>query len=315
MNNRAKHMSLVSLIAVTLVGLNTECQAYEIWAGTQNFTAEMISNPSGWALTARKMKGANINWGAVALPPEDRAAVFDKFLTADKHAYQVQNHPMGPITTADEWSTGFERATAWHYTLNYIYIYSSGGEQNWTEPEVQIMRNWLDNNGHADCKIAFNGRNIGDTEEFGWPLIEGNGIENDPSRWLAVNDTRAALLKWIADPSNAAATGGERAVLHTKLRGLNDQEDITVWTDIRKFTRYINRDVLGNRLAFVQSNKLIFTFFGKTGALEFMPETTSATQYARTTTGLWLSLQEQTAKFSGLSGAFPTDAECNSTAR
>ncbi len=314
MNKTTKYMSIASLMAATLLGLSTDCRAYEIWAGTQNFTPDMVSNPAGWSLTARKMKGMNINWAIVALGPNDRAAVSDMFRTANNHAYQVQNHPVGPIPANAEWSTAFDRATAWNYNLDYLYIYSSGGDQRYIESEVQIMRNWLDNNGHADVKIAFNGRNIGSTEELGWPLIEGSGIENDPSRWLSSGDTRAQLLQWIANPGNAA-TAGERCVLHTKLRGLNDQEDITVWTDVRKFTRYINQVVLGNRPAFVQSNQFAFTFFGKTGALEFMPETTSATQYARTTTGLWLSLQEQKAKFSGLSGAYPTDAECDSTAR
>jgi len=315
MKKLTKHLSIASLAVATLFGLGTECRAYEIWAGTQNFVQEMVTNPGGWDLTAQKMAGLNCNWATVDLNADDRDEVIDMFATAGNHAYQVQNHPHGPITTNNEWSTAFDRADMWHYHLDYLYIYSSGGDQVYTEPEVQIMRNWLDNNGHADCKIAYNGRNIGNTEELGWPLIKGAGIENDPARWLEEGDTRAELLQWIANPTNAA-TAGEMCVLHTKLRGLNDETNaVTVYNDCRKWVRYINRDVLTNRASFVQSNKFVFTIFGKTG-VPSMPETTNGdTQYVKTAFGLWLSLAEQKSKFSGLLGAWPTDAECESVNR
>jgi hypothetical protein len=313
MKKSAKRFSIASLLVATLVGMSTECQAYQIWAGTQNFEDTMVQRPADWSRLARKTYGLNINWAKVALRPDNRAAGIALFATAHQHAYQVQPHPDGPVTTANSWEQ--DRAAAWGYTIEYIYTYGQPGN-NWTENEYQIMRNWLDNNGYPDIKIAYNGRSIGNTDRLSIPLVEGCGIENDPARWVDPNDSRAELFRWITDPNNAA-TQGELCVLHTKLRGFLDETDAdSVYRDCRLFTRYIIKDLLGDRLAYARSNNLAFSFFGKTDAFVLLPETDVAgANYMKTSAGLWLSLIEQRDHFSGKKGAFPTDAECNSTIR
>lgn len=126
----------------------------------------------------------------------------------------------------------------------------------------------------------------------------------------------------MADPSNPA-TKGEKIFIHCHLnfgQAKNQADLADVWAGARLMVRDIGRDVLNTdelREVF-QSDRIVFCFFGGNWAtrhITLLPELIDDRTYAKSYTGLLLSLIEQRDLFEGRLGSFPCDAQCKSTDR
>ena len=313
------------LVLWAFVSCPMPVQAYEVWIGTLGWQQGMLTRPNEWARTAEVVEGLNVNW---AFGQEDdnrldksrRCEVIARFTKARNHAYQVIPHGAGPITAENDWQGVFDRASRYGYRLEYLLTYSSGPGKSWKPAEHELLRKWLDQHGHGSSKIAFIARSAHGTLERS--VVQGNGIECDLTSWKENKGGRHELLRWMADPSNPA-TKGEKTFIHCHLnhgQAKNEADLVDVWAHARLMVRDIGRDVLNTdelRKVF-QSDRLVFCFFGgnwTTRHITLLPEVIDDRTYAKSYTGLLLSLIEQRDLFEGRSGSFPSDAQCNSTDR
>ncbi len=325
MKQLKKSTRLKSLAVVALLYLPLHSYGYEIWMGTLGWEKEMVTSPEAWAGTAAAVDGLNVNWAPGKNNPNrlslaDRKAVIERFTRAKNHAYQVVPHGDTRKTDESEWERTFSRAKEFGYKLDYLYTYSSGPQKNWKPEEHDILRKWLDNNGHAEVKIAFNGRSGRGVLER--PTVQGNGIECDLTSWKENKGERHELLQWMADPQNAA-TKGEKIVIHCHLnfgKSSTQADLVDAWAGARLMIRDISRDIFNTKALqeVFRSDRLVFAFFGenwRTPEITLLPETKDTITYAESYTGLLLSLVEQRALFEGRTGTFPTDEQCKSFTR
>ncbi len=312
-------------MVATLLGHASLCPAYEVWMGTLGWQQGMHGHPEQWSRTAELVDGLNVNWARGQQDPKGldrnlREEVIARFTKAKSHAYQVVPHGDGPITPQSDWRRSFDRADAYGYKLEYLYTYSSGPGKNWKASEHELLRQWLDQNGHAGVKIAYNARSGHGHLERG--VVQGGGIECDLRSWKENRGKRHELLRWMADPSNPAMQG-EKIVIHCHLNygQSSDAADLVdAWAGARLMVRDIGRDVMNTEALreVFRSDRLVFAFFGgnwTTPEISLLPETASNGAYAESYTGLLLSLLEQREMFAGRAGSFPNDERCKSMAR
>ena len=325
MRTRKKPFFLSPLVAAALVCGPMNCQAYEVWMGTLGWQQKMHDHPEDWARTAALVEGLNVNWGRGMpdpgrLKPDFRDEVIAKFSKAKMKSSQVVPHGAGGITAQSEWQRAFDRADSMGYKLEHLYTYNGGKGKTWSEGEHELLRAWLDRNGHEGVKIAFNARaGHGQLERS---VIQGGGIECDLQSWKDDKGGRHELLRWMADPSNPAMRG-EKTIIHCHLNfghPGNPKDLVDVWAAARMMVRDIGRDVMNTpelKDAF-RSDNMVFAFFGgnwTTPEISLLPETLDETTYAESYTGLLLSLLEQRDLFEGRSGDFPSDDLCGSFKR
>lgn len=320
---RSSHLKSIAVAALLYVPMHSH--GYEVWMGTLGWEKAMKTSPEQWTGTAAAVDGLNVNWAPGKnspnrLRPADRKAVIGRFTKAKDHAYQVLPHGTGAKTEGKEWQRSFGRAAEYGYKLEYLYTYSAGPGKNWKTEEHEILRRWLDHNGHADVKIAFNGRS--DHSVLERPTVQGNGIECDLTSWKENKGGRHELLRWMADPKNAA-TKSEKIIIHCHLnfgKSSNQADLVDAWAGARLMVRDIGRDVLNTEALreVLRSDRLVFAFFGTTwdtAEISLLPETKDRNTYAESYTGLLLSLVEQRDLFEGRSGSFPSDEQCKSFVR
>ncbi len=319
------HLLLITLAAASPAISPTRGDAYEVWMGTLGWQRGMLEHPEQWSRTAALAEGLNVNWAHgqpddKRLGRESRDDVVAMFAKANDHAYQVLPHGKGRITADTEWARAFDRSEGGGYHLDFLYSYNGGKGKTWKDGEHELLRQWLDRTGHEDVKIAFNGRSgHGQLER---PVVRGNGIECDLRSWKENKGGRHELLRWMADPDNAA-TKGEKIIIHCHLnfgKGSDEADLKGAWAGARRMVRDIGRDVMNTealRQVFA-SDRLVFSFFGgnwTTPEISLLPETLGNGDYAESYTGMLLSLIEQRDLFEGRSGEFPSDAQCASFAR
>ena len=293
--------------------------------GTLGWQQKMRDHPEEWARTAALVEGLNVNWSRGQtdpdrLKPDSRDEVIAMLSKAKMNASQVVPHGAGPITNESDWQRVFDRADSMGYKLVHLYTYNGGKGKTWSDGDHKQLRNWLDHNGHTDVKIAFNARaGHGQLER---PVIQGGGIECDLQSWKDDKGGRHELLRWMADPNNAAMRG-ERTIIHCHLNfgHAGDPKDLVdVWAAARLMVRDIGRDVMNTpelKEAF-RSDKVVFAFFGgnwTTPEIRLLPELSDENTYAESYTGLLLSLLEQRDLFEGRLGHFPSDEQCRSFER
>lgn len=279
-----------SILLVGLVSQTMTVRAYEVWMGTLGWQQGMHDHPEQWFRTAELVEGLNVNWapglkGGDRLKKELRKEVVAKFTKAKNHAYQVVPHGNGPVTDGKEWERSFGRADDCGYKLEYLYTYSSGPGKSWKEAEHETLRKWLDQNDHADTRIAFNGRS--GTCPLERPVVKGNGIECDLRSWKENKGERHELLRWMADPDNAA-TQGEKIIIHCHLNfghGSNVSDLVDAWAGARLMVRDVGRDVMNTEALkqVFRSDRLVFAFFGANWAtpeISMLPETKDEDTYA-----------------------------------
>ncbi len=324
-SSKVKSPVVVPLMLAALLGFQGHSYGYEVWMGTLGWDKAMATSPEKWAGTAAAVEGLNVNWApgkdkGNRLSPADRKAVIERFAKAKEHAYQVMPHGTGRKTEESEWQRPFHRADDYGYKLDYLYTYSAGRGKVWKTEDHKILRKWLDDNGQAEVKIAYNGRSGQGRLER--PTIEANGIECDLTSWKENKGGRHELLRWMADPENAE-TKDEKIIIHCHLnfgKATNQEDLVDAWAGARLMVRDIGRDVLNTpalRKVF-RSDRLVFAFFGTnwtTPEITLLPETKDSAHYAESYTGLMLSLVEQRDLFDGQSGSFPSDEQCKSFAR
>lgn len=302
-----------------------DCQAYEVWMGTLGWQQKMHEHPADWNRTAALVEGLNVNWARGQedpdrLKPEFRDKVIALFSKAKLNASQVVPHGNEPVTDGTDWQRAFDRADSMGYELKHLYTYNGGKGKTWSEDEHQILRSWLDRNGHEEVKIAFNARTgHGQLER---PAIQGGGIECDLQSWKDNKGGRHELLRWMASPSNPAMRG-EKTIIHCHLNfgHASDPKDLVdVWAAARMMVRDIGRDVMNTpdlKEAF-RSDRIVFALFGgnwTTPQITLLPEISDENTYAESYTGLLLSLLEQRDLFEGRLGEFPRDDQCGSFKR
>lgn len=300
-------------------------RGYEVWMGTLGWQQGMQDHPEQWTRTAKSVEGLNVNWapgqkGGERLNKKFRKDVVARLAKAKNHAYQVIPHGGGPVTADSDWERTFSRAESYGYTLEYLYTYSAGRGKSWKDKDHEILREWLDGHDHKDVKIAFNGRSGQGVLER--PVVGGNGIECDLTSWKENKGGRHELVRWMADPMNAA-TQGEKIIIHCHLNygHASNQSDLDdVWEGARRMVRDFGRDVMNTEelKEVFRSDRLVFAFFGgnwATPEISMLPEAKDDATYAESYTGLLLSLIEQREMFEAESGEFPDDGQCKSFAR
>lgn len=282
----------------------------------------MYDRPSDWKLTAALVEGLNINWAPGMNSPNQldrslRRDVIARFAKAKEHCYQVLPHGAGG---GNDWQALFDRAANYGYRLEYLYTYNAGPGKIWKPEEHERLRQWLDEHGHGDVRIAFNARSGKHPLER--PVVQGNGIECDLASWRENKGGRHELLRWMADPDNPA-TKGEKIFIHCHLnfgQASKETDLVGAWAAARRMVRDIGRDILNTeelRNVF-RSNRLVFSFFGAnwtTPAIRLLPELRDDRTYAESYIGVLLSLIEQRELFHGTSGSFPTDEQCENFER
>jgi hypothetical protein len=302
--------------------------AYEVWMGTHLMRSADATNLSTWALTASQLEGFNVNRAPHDTDPasnDQYRTIFAQFTNArstitefarsqatrnpantDELAFPSIAQRLGEIF-ADESSFGYKLTAIMFYDERGTY---QGTEYlyEWTDIEIQYMRDWLDANGHADVKLMWNVRNnsVRNQQIAAKTIVDSVEIEASTTALLANTNNQITFFTWFW---NNSATAHKPIALQIP-RTLDS-------LDQYKGTRRVAQ-MLGGIIGYgengMRSNRLIFLPVTYNDNYAYLPETQSPTLYKNTLTSICLSLIEQRALFEGRTRT-PTIADADSYAR
>lgn len=319
---------LISLFAIA-VGA-TSLTAYEVWIGTHLATSEMANTPGDWDLTAAQVDGFNVNRAPHDTDPasnNEYRSIFASFTNSrsvitEFARSQATRNPasideLAFPSIAERLEEIFNFESIFNYDLTAIMFYDERGTYQgteylyeWTEIEIQYLRDWLDDNGHADVELKWNVRNnsVRNQQLAAHPLVDSVEIEASTTAILNNTNNQMTFFNWFW--TNPATANKEIALQIPRTLDSLDQF---------KGTRRVAR-LIGTHIGYgedgMRSNRLIFLPVTYNDNYPYIPETVSnGAAYTNTLTSIALSLIEQRQLFEGRLASLPTIADADSTVR
>lgn len=167
--------------------------------------------------------------------------------------------------------------------------------EEWSDQDLQDLRDWLDNNGHADVRIISNVRNNGvRARSFSEKaIVDGVSIEARAQLWFENSGSRQDYLDWaLANPQVR-----NKSFKFQVPFGKNGSQ--SEFQAMRVFMRWLSTDLVGNT-DFIRRDDVAFMVITYGPQPDFLPETSSdGSEYENTMFSLALSLIEQRELFEG----------------
>ncbi|QTN30773.1 hypothetical protein HZ994_11475 [Akkermansiaceae bacterium] len=306
--------------------------AYEVWMGTHLMRSSDASNLSEWSLAASQMDGININRAPNDTEPasnNDWRTIFKQFSNR-KHSMsevarsEVTRNPVSVDELAyddidQRLSEIFGFENTFGYDLDILMFYNERGTYRgveylyeWTQKEVQHMREWLDTNGRADVRLMWNVRN-NSVENQNWaknPLVDLVEIESSTTAFLANTNNQITFFTWFW---NNSVTKNKEIAL--QMPRVLPGDPLDQFQGSRRVAKKVG-DIIGYGEDGMRSNRLIFMPVTYNDNYLYRPETVSnGTSYTDTMTSICLSLIEQRQLFEGRLPQLPTNALADSKVR
>ena len=203
------------LAVVSLCLWTVNAFAYDVWMGTSCTPKNAAVDPSTWRNTAALVQGLNINLADCKPDPgtptvsetacgiADWRTIFNQIQHDDNGFVPVPRSNFGPVgpnadTTLERLVDHmFNSAASFGYGIRNVMIYGNAigtASYNWTDADVQHLRDCLDAKGLTNVGILYDIRNINGFSKIANPLITGIVMEADFTRWYNDSGGRQELL-------------------------------------------------------------------------------------------------------------------------
>ncbi|WP_411845034.1 hypothetical protein AAFN60_14195 [Roseibacillus persicicus] len=321
----------LNCVLVATLGL-APLSGYEVWIGTHLATSEMANTPEDWDLMAGQIEGFNVNRAPHDTDPasnNEYRSIFASFpnarntmtefarSTASRNPVNVDELAFPSIRERLEDIFSFENS--FNYDLSILMFYDERGTYQgteylyeWTETEVQYLRDWLDDNGHSDVELMWNVRNNGArAQQFAAnPVVDLVEIEASSTALLNNTNNQITFFNWFwTNP----ATANKRIALQIP-RALPG-DPLNQYEGTRRVAQMLGGEI-GYGEDGMRSDRLIFLPVTYNDNYSYIPETVSnGAAYTNTLTSIALSLIEQRPLFEGRLASLPTVADADSTVR
>lgn len=302
---------------------------YQVWMGTHLMRSADANDLAAWSMTASQLDGFNVNRAPHDTDPATNSeyrTIFAQFTNAEKTLTEFARSQ----ATRDPEKTGelafpsiasrleeiFSLERNFGYELKIIMFYDERGTfqgdeylYEWTETEIQYLRDWLDDNGHEDIELMWNVRNnsLRNRQLAAHPLVDSVEIEASTTALLNNTNNQITFFEWYwTDPSTA-----NKPIALQIPRTLNS---LNQFRGTRRVAQKIG-GIVGYGEDGMRSDRLIFLPVTYNDNFDYLPETTSGgTSYSNTLTSIALSLMEQRSLFEGYSRV-PTIADADNMDR
>jgi hypothetical protein len=270
-----------------------------------------------WDLTAAGIMGLNTNLGDGQRPREERntdetwqanIAAFvhgkDNGMTPfPRTKYEFPDMPEGMTrsTLEEKMTSFFKEANAYGYNIGSFMLYNnavSGASASYSEEDIQNVRDWLDENGHADVELFFNLRAyknaaLGRAKN---PNIAGVVLEAAPALWYSNKGNRQTLLNWLANEEPLVAD--KKIIFQIPVHAI--PSELSIYQETRRLVRWFSSDEMLGNTDFIRRDDVVIMPVVYSPTLPFYPEMSAdGNTYADTQTGIALSLIEQKDLFEG----------------
>lgn len=325
-----KRLKLSALFAFIIL-LPVKVSAYEVWMGTHLMRSADANDLPAWSLTASQLDGINSNRAPHDTDPasnNDWRTIYAQFTNArstiaefarsqaTRDPEKTDELAFPSITQRLEDIFSFE--DNFGYDLTAIMFYDERGTfqgneylYQWTDIEIQHLRDWMDENGHADVELKWNVRNnsVRNRELAAHPLVDSVEIEASTTALLANTNNQMTFFEWFwNDPAT-----DEKAIAMQIPRALPG-DPLTQFQGTRRVAKLIG-ETIGYGEDGIRSDRLIFLPVTYNDNFDYLPETVSdGAAYTNTLTSIALSLIEQRSLFEGRVRV-PTNADADSSTR
>jgi len=303
-------LQLVAVLAFWI----SNASAYEVWMGTHLMRSADANDLSSWSMTASQLDGFNVNRAPHDTDPASNAEyrkIFAQFTNADQAITEFARSQAtrNPANTdelafpsiAQRLEEIFSLESNFGYELTAIMFYDERGTYQgneylyeWTEIEIQYLRDWLDTNGHSDIELKWNVRNnsVRNRQLAANPLVDSVEIEASTTALLNNTNNQITFFSWYW---NNPATVNKPIALQIPrtLDGLNQIKGT------REVAQMIG-GIIGYGDDGMRSDRLIFLPVTYNDNYDYLPETVSAgSAYTNSLSSIALSLLEQRSLFEG----------------
>ncbi|MBK1825465.1 hypothetical protein [Haloferula rosea] len=319
--------TLIRFLAAVL--LVTQISAYEVWIGTHLMRSADANDLPSWSLTASQVDGFNVNRAPHDTDPasnQEYRTIFQQFTNAESAITefarsQATRDPekvdeLAFPSIAQRLEDIFSLERNFGYELTAIMFYDERGTfqgteylYEWTDTEIQYLRDWLDDNGHSDIELKWNVRNnsVRNQQIAAKPIVDSVEIEASTTALLNNTNNQITFFTWYW---NNPATANKPIALQIP-RTLNS---LNQFKGTRRVAEKIG-GIIGYGDDGMRSDRLIFLPVTYNDNYDYLPETVSnGANYTNTLTSIALSLIEQRTLFEGRVRV-PTIADADSTTR
>lgn len=289
-------------------------EAYEVWIGTHLMRSSDAKDLASWALTASWVDGFNVNRAPHDTDPasiSEYRSIFSQFTSAKsaitefarsqatRDPDEINERAFPSLAQRLEEIFSLERNFG--YELTAIMFYDERGTfqgteylYEWTEIEIQYLRDWLDTNGHSDIELKWNVRNnsLRNQQISAMSVVDSVEIEASTTALLNNTNNQITFFTWYW---NNPATAGKPIALQIPrtLDGLNQIRGT------REVAQMIG-GIIGYGEDGMRSDRLIFLPVTYNDNYDFSPETISGgSSYTNSLSSIALSLIEQRSLFEG----------------
>ncbi|MDA7881626.1 LamG domain-containing protein [Akkermansiaceae bacterium] len=168
--------------------------------------------------------------------------------------------------------------------------------EEWSDADLQELRDWLDNNGHADVRILSNVRNNGSrSRSFSQKaIVDGVSIEAKAQLWFENNGSRQDYLTWALGNSSVKDKFFKFQV------PFNTNGSDSGFQGMREFMRWLSTPAMLGSTDFIRRDDVAFMIITYSDNFPLLPETSpDGTQYEATLFSTALSIIEQRDLFEG----------------
>ena len=325
------------LTALCLFALSsTSAIAYDVWLGLPYFPKGADSTlKDQWELTAPMLGGLNPNLSQTKTPVDERNTTTDW-----KNIIQLmptaKNNAMFPMprthfnygtrtdrgTLAEYLVRTFKNEPRYGYKVKWVMPFDNQpGEdrtlpiQQWTDAQLQELRDWLDNNGHANVRIITNVRNngAGPRANVQKAIMEGYSIEARATLWFENNGRRQDFLKWALSTNSVKDKHVKFQMPFGRHLAGYGFPTMDGYQAMRVCMRWLVADVLEGDLDFIRRDDVTFMSIVYDPGEHFPEKSVDGTAYENTVCSVLLSIMEQQALFDGTApGGLITEAQAMS---
>lgn len=308
-----------ALVAVMVLVLPHLCPAYEVWFGLPYIPkGSDDALKDQWDMVAEQMEGINTNNVDTQRPSAEKN-------TAAEWKQIVQCMPNGKNNAVLEFPrthfaydgfggdrrdplpdtlvVKFRKESRLGCTIKWVMPFDNQpGEdrslpvEEWSDADLQELRDWLDNNGHADVRIISNVRNNGArSRSFSQKaIVEGVSIEARAQLWFENNGSRQDYLLWALGNSQVKDKFFKFQV------PFNTNGGDSGFQGMREFMRWLSTPAMLGSTDFIRRDDVAFMIITYSDNFPLLPETSpDGTQYEPTLFSTALSIIEQRDLFEG----------------
>ena len=307
----------------------SHAQAYEVWIGTHLMRGSDATNLSTWSMTASQVDGFNVNRAPHDTDPasnNEYRMIFAQFTNARSSITEfarsqatrdpAKTDELAFPSIASRLEEIFNFENSFGYDLTAIMFYDERGAfqgteylYEWTDSEIQYLRDWLDTNGHSDVELKWNVRNnsVRNQQVSAKSIVDSVEIEASTTALLANTNNQITFFQWFW--TNPATINKPIA-----LQIPRTLDSVSQIVGTRRVAQMIG-GLIGYGENGMRSNRLIFLPVTYNDNYLFAPETiNNGTSYTNSLSSIALSLIEQRSLFEGRTRV-PTNADADSTAR